>query len=192
MAKFCKKCGVKHANRAFRCAACGTPFPSGRDYPDLMKYTRYILYSILPLAAAILLIIHFTGANAAAKRILKAFEKNDAEAVIEAYPEFWMESDRINKEVVIGETEAGVKLISENLLSYRLLEIADPSYHEQEALMESIRYYAGDDFDEDDVKNVKIVWFAVNMEHANSWSSGAVCFVMIKYDGSWYWWPEGI
>ena len=188
MSKVCPACGVKHKNSAYNCMSCGTPFPSGRTYPDFFKYSKYIFGAVVLVALVVALSLHFLSPETAARRIMNAYRINDVGAVVRACPDFFLESDMLDIEAFIDDMGSSVNQLSELSFGYRVEKTASPSSKEYEALLEQFYYFGGYDFDEDDIKDIKIVWIDTDLEIEGS----IFRFVMIKYGGRWCWWPSSV
>ena len=148
MAKICKNCGVKHENSAKKCAACGTEFNDEHLYAKRKKHIILAVLGVILLAAAITFILYSTGPKAAVRRIMNGYKKADAETVTSYLPEFLLESDKIDGERFLLETEANVKSFSRYLFSFNIEDPGTPSDKEREELIEAFKYYGGDNFDE--------------------------------------------
>ncbi|MBO5702036.1 MAG: hypothetical protein J6S71_06325 [Clostridia bacterium] len=192
MAKICKNCGVKHKNSATYCVMCGEPFYSEQGLKK-RKIHRIIgiVLGVLALTAGVLFI--FTaGPKAAVRRILNGYKRNDPDAVIASYPDFLIESNQVDKDQLILSTQINVKDMSDYIFMYKLGKSEDPSEKEYEELMEAFRFYAGEDFSEDDIQSIKIIWVDYTGNVPAVWPSRAARFIVIKYEGRWYWWPETV
>ena len=192
MAKVCRKCGVKHKNSATYCVMCGTEFYDAEGLKKRrIRRIIGIILGILALAAS-LLFIFTAGPKAAVRRILNGYKRNDPDAVIASYPDFLLESDKIDKDELILSTQINVKDMSDYIFMYKLGKAEDPSEREYEELMETFRYYAGEDFSDGDVQSIKIIWADYTGNVPAVWPSRAARFIVIKYQGRWYWWPETV
>ena len=92
MSKICKNCGVRHENRAKKCAVCGTAFNDAHIYA---KRRRNIILSVVGtilLAAAITFAVYSSTPEAAVRRIMNACERADVDTVVSYYPDFYLES----------------------------------------------------------------------------------------------------
>ena len=183
---------MKHTNSAHVCLGCGTPFPNGRNTPDLFKYLRIVIQSIIPLTAIILLILHFTGPVAAARRVAKAFQKNDTQAVVSYLPDFITESDTVDAQSYVDDIKSGVEQLSSSIRTFRIYESVNPSDSQLEELVEQIRFFAGEDFDLNSIKKVKLVWVKLSLEEGDYIRAYDLQCLMIKYQGRWHWWPYSV
>ena len=193
MSKVCKKCGVKHKNSAYVCMACGEPFEKGRTFPDFYKYSKYIFYGIILALIAVILIIYFTSPETAARSVVKAYKMNDAASVVASVPEFLLESDNFDAERFANDVIYDAIFISYQSFGYRVDNTAPPSAKDRDRIISDLHYYGGDDFDEDELSDITLVWISHDMEYiVGMWQASVVRFVMIKYDGHWYWWPDTV
>ena len=144
------------------------------------------------LAAAIILIIYSTGPKAAVRRIMNAHKQVDAETVISYLPDFLLESDKIDGEKFKMETEATVKGFSRFLFSFNLEKAETPSDREIEELLETFEYFGGENFDESKVRDIKMVWVNYKGNVQGFWPSRGTRFIVFKYEGRWYWWPNNV
>lgn len=192
MSKICKNCGVKHENSAKKCAMCGTEFNDKHIYAKRKKLIILVICGAVLLATAIVFIIYLTGPKAAVRRIMDAHKRVDAETVISYFPDFLLESDKIDGEKFIMETEATVNGFSRYLFSFNLEKAETPSDREIEELLETFEYFGGENFDESEVRDIKMVWVNYKGNVQGFWPSHGTRFIMFKYDGSWYWWPNNV
>ena len=192
MSKVCKKCGIKHKNSATYCVMCGEPFYNEQGLKARnIRRTVGIILGVIALAAA-LLFIFTSGPKAAVRRILNGYKRNDPDAVIASYPDFLLESDKIDKDEFIRSTRQNVKDMSDYIFLYKLGKAEDPSESEREELMETFRFYADEDFSESDIQSIKIIWADYTGNVPAVWPSRAARFIVIKYEGRWYWWPDTV
>lgn len=192
MSKVCQKCGVKHENSAKKCAMCGTEFNDSHIYKKRKKLIILAICGVILLAAATVLIIYSTGPKAAVRRIMNAHKQVDAETVISYYPDFLLESDKIDKEEFLTETEVTVQGFSRYLFSFNLEKAETPSERECEELIETFEYFGGENFDESELGEIKMVWVNYKGNIPGFWPSRGTRFIVFKYEGRWCWWPANV
>lgn len=192
MAKVCKKCGVRHENRALKCVACGFEFNDSRFYA---KRRRIIILSILGtllLTATIAYAVYSSTPQAAVRRIMNACKKADVDTVVSYYPEFYLESDKLDKEKLLLATDFNVKKLSRELYTYYLEDPATPSERTCDELIENLEYYGGENFDREKLGDIKMIWVNYRRDIYYFWPKSSTRFIVYEYDGSWYWWPYNV
>ena len=193
MAKVCKNCGVKYSNSATKCVMCGTEFDDVHIYTKRKKVVIFAIICAVLIAAVVAFTILSTGPKAEVWRIMNAHMRNDADAIIETFPPFLMESDKFDSGAFIVEVKATTRQMSEYIASFNVEKAETPNSMYREEFMEDVLYFANDDFDENDIEDIKIVW--ANYKGGKVYGtlhSRASRFTMVKYQGEWYWWPANI
>ena len=190
MAKVCKVCGVKYRNNAERCVMCKT------EFNDLHIYKRRRRNIILAVCITLLLVstvsyaVYSTTPSAAVRRIMSAYNRADVDEVVSYYPEFYLESDNIDKRRLLLDVETDVKIFSKYLCTYYLESPATPSWKECEKLLEDLRYYGGENFDEEKLGEIKMIWVNFKYDIEGIWPKGSIRFIVFEYEGRWCWLPQ--
>lgn len=192
MSKVCRKCGVRHRNSATKCAMCRTEFNDSHIYAKRRRIIILSICGVLLLSAAIYYAVYSTTPEAAVRRIMNAHNEGDFDTVISYYPDFYLESDKVNKERLLLDAEFGVKKMSKELYTFYLEEPATPSDRECEELLESFRYYGGENFDEEKLGEIKMIWVNYRLDVTYFWPKRGTRFIVFEYDGRWCWWPDNV
>ena len=193
MAKVCKNCGVKYNNSATKCIMCGTEFDDVHIYAKRKKNIIFAIIGAVLVAVVIAFLILSTGPKAEVWRLMNAQMRNDADAMLEKIPSFLMESEKFDSRDFVIEFKATVGQMSKYIVSFNIEKAETPNSMYREELIEAIVYFADDDFNENDIEDIKIIW--VNYEGGKvmgTLHSRATRFTMFKYKGEWYWWPANI
>ena len=186
MAKICSSCGLKHKDSATKCAGCNAPL---EELPVHKKKKVYVILAAILLVligVSTFFIMRYTGPDGTVRRIMRCYSNNDPEGVVDFFPEFLFD-DLITKEVLVDELSKQVKDFSEYVFSYYLEETKSPSTSEMNEIMAQLNSIP--DFDEDQLDDVKYITVNFKGNATYLWTANITRFVMIKYDGSWYWWP---
>ena len=170
--------------------ACGEPFSSGRNKNDVIKYVRIAIPIVVLAVVAVFVVLYLTSPQAAVRRIMDGYRNNDPDAVIESYPEFFMDSVLVDREKWINDIRFSVKVSSQHIHYYELEDPQKPSASERERLMKDFKLYGGFDFDESDIKDIRIIWVNYDVDFGGVLPQAGLRFVMIKYEGRWCWWPD--
>ena len=192
MSKICKNCGVKHENSAKKCAACGAEFNDEHIYAKKKKHFILAICGVFLLATGVGLIAYSTGPRAAVRRIMNAHKRNDFEAVVATFPDFLFESEHLDQNAFMLSTEGVVERFSQYIFSYNIDKAETPSANEREAYIETFRYFGGENFDESEVEDIKMVWVNYKGNIPGFWPSRGTRFIVFKYKGEWCWWPSNI
>lgn len=192
MSKICSNCGVKYSNSAKKCIMCGTEFNDEHIYAKRKRFIILGIVGALLIGAVIALVVFSTGPKAAVRRVMESQKRNDPEATIAMFPSFFVESDLTDKEALLRDVSEMTEALSQYLFSYNIEKAADPTTKEVEEYMEVFRYFGGEDFREEDIEDIKIVWVNYKGNIPSFWPSHATRFVMIKYEGKWCWWPSNV
>ena len=119
--------------------------------------------------------------------------QNDAKSVVASVPAFLLESDNFDAERFANDVIYDAIFISYQSFGYRVDKTASPSTKERDQIISELKYYGGSDFDEGELDEITLVWVSHDMEYiVGMWQASIVRFVMIKYDGHWYWWPDTV
>ncbi len=192
MAKICKQCGVKYSNSTTKCIMCGAEFEDTHVYKARKKYILLGILGALLLGGIVTLLLMFTGPKGAVRRLMAAQTKGDVDAVIAFYPDFLLETDKINwTEYRLG-LERATESTAKYVFSYNIEKAETPNAQEREEMLEIFRYYAGDNFDESSITEMKIIWVNYKSNVQGFWPSHATRFFMFKYQGHWCWWPANV
>ena len=192
MSKLCKQCGVKHRNDAKKCAACGREFNDAHIYA---KRRRIIILSVAAtvlLVAAIAYAVYSSTPEAAVRRIMNACKRADADTVASYYPDFLLESDKVDKTRLLTDTEIEVKYFSKQLYTFYLEDPLTPSERECERLIESFEAVGGENFDKSKLGEIKMVWVNYRLDVYYFWPKRSTRFIVFEYDGRWCWWPDNV
>ena len=192
MAKMCPQCGVKYQNKATKCVMCKIDLSENHGHKIMKKLVFSGIIGIVLVGIAITLVSMLTGPKAAVRRIVEGFKQNDPQSIMAMLPDFVLESDKIDRRELELEMTTDALTLSKFIFSYNIEEVKDPSFQEREKLMEDFRYIAGEDFDDREIKDIKIIWVNYKGDIPGFWPSHATRFTMIKYQGRWYWWPETV
>ncbi len=192
MSKMCPHCGVKYQNSATKCLICKIELPENHGHKKMKKLVFSGIIGIVLVGIAITLVSMLTGPKAAVRRIVEGFKQNDPQAIMAMLPDFVLESDKIDRRELELEMTTDSLTLSKYIFSYNIEEVKDPTSQECEKLMENFRYIAGEDFDDREIKDIKIIWVNYKGDIPGFWPSHATRFTMIKYQGRWYWWPETV
>ena len=190
MAKICKQCNLKYKNRAVTCVSCGSEL-------SMIESTFRIRWSLIYTAIALVLVLattlsvsYFTSPKAAVKKILKAYKGNDVETVVDSFPPFLNYATGLDREALEEYMEKSVKDLSDYITFYHVEDVKKPSSNEREEVLETLSYYKDFGYDEDKLEDIKLVWAGMRGGPVGTCNFTNERFVMIKYDGHWYWWPK--
>ena len=192
VSKVCKNCGVKHRNSATKCAMCRTEFNDSHIYAKRRRIIILSICAVLLIASAIAYTVYSKTPEAAVRRIMKAYEKADVDTVISYYPEFYLESDKVDSRRLRLDIEVDVKSFSRELYTFYLEDSATPSERECEKLIETFRYYGGENFDDNKLGEIKMVWVNYRSDIYYFWPKHGTRFIVFQYDDNWYWWPDNV
>ena len=187
MAKICSNCGLKHKDSATKCAGCNAPL---EELPVHKKKKVYVILAAILLVligVSTFFIMRCTGPDGTVRRIMRCYSNNDPEGVVDFFPEFLFEANWITREMLVDQLSGNVKEISDYMFSYYLEDTKTPSTSEMNEIMAQLNSFP--DFDEDQLDDVKYITVNFKGNATYLWTANDTRFVMIKYDGSWYWWP---
>ena len=192
MAKICTTCGLKYKDSATKCVNCKSELEIIETPQKKKKAIIAICLAAFCLVLALLLtlaLIIFTGPRGRVRYIMNNLRDNDVEAVLDTLPDFLIdENSPYGHEVKLALSRYTSQL-SNYVYSFNTNKTADPSSAQMTELMNSIKKFAGDDFDETLIEDVKIVWVDFRGGIHGFWNSIDSRFIMIKYKGEWCWWP---
>ena len=192
MSKVCRKCGVRHRNSATKCAMCRTEFNDSHIYAKRRRIIILSICAVLLISSAIAYTVYSKTPEAAVRHIMNAHNEGDFDTVISYYPDFYLESDKVNKERLLLDAEFGVKKMSKEIYTFYLEEPATPSDRECEELLESFKYYGGENFDEEKLGEIKMIWVNYRLDVTYFWPKRGTRFIVFEYDGRWCWWPDNV
>ena len=185
MAKYCTQCNLKHSNSAEKCVSCGAELTMRKADVKKKKIIIISLISIFLIAAVIVGIVIFTGPKAKARQIMRNFKQGDTAGVVSSFPDFFVEE--IGRDVLEADLNDVVQIYSDYIFSFAIQEVASPSSREKNNIIESLEAY--EKFDSSKLKDIKIIWLDTKGGIPGFWGATFEKFILIKYDGSWYWWP---
>lgn len=192
MAKICKQCGIKYENSATKCIVCGTEFKDTHIYSRRKKLLIFGIIGVILVLATIFIAILSTTPEAAVWRIMEAHRRNDLDAVVATFPDFLLESEVIDKNKFMLNTQYAMEEFSQYIFSYSIGKAETPNSNEREKYMEIFRYFGGSKFQEDKIEDIKMVWVNYKGNIIGFWPSRGTRFIVFKYDGDWCWWPSNI
>ena len=192
MSKVCKNCGVKHYNSAVRCAMCHTEFNDAHIYAKRRRLIILAVCFTLLIASAISYAVYSKTPQAAVRNIMNAYKKADVDTIVSYYPDFYMESDMIDSEKILLDAQVSVNIFSKQLYTYYLEDPATPSERERNELIETFKYYGGENFDEEKLGEFKMVWVDYRIDIYYFWPKRGTRFIVFEYDGRWCWWPDNV
>lgn len=192
MSKVCKNCGVRHRNSAKKCAMCRTEFNDSHIYKKRRRLIILAVCAVILIASAISYAVYSKTPEAAVRRIMKAYDKGDVDTVLSYYPDFYLESDKLDYELLLLNIDFGVKKMSEELYTFYLEEPATPSERQCDELLEAFKYYGGENFDEKKLGEFKMIWVDYRIDIYYFWPKRATRFIVFEYDGRWCWWPDNV
>lgn len=190
MAKICKQCNLKYKNRAVTCVSCGS---SLEVIESSFKAKWAVIYSAIALVLVLvttLSVSYFTGPKAAVKKILKAYKGNDVETVVDSFPPFLNYATGLDREALEEDMAKSVKELSDYMTFYHVEDVKKPSSSERDEIIETLAYFKDFGYDERKLEDIRLVWSGMRGGDVGTWDFVNERFVMIKYDGRWYWWPK--
>ena len=188
MVKYCTQCNLKHSNSAEKCASCGAELARRESDVKKKKIIIIALISVLLIAAIIAGIVIFTGPKAKFRQIIRAFKSGDVDAVISTMPEFLINSGEID-DYLEGQLPRAVSEWSEFKFSYRIDQCSSPSTKEKYNVINHLNSMEKYGYDSDKLENIKVVMYTITGSAPSNLGSGFDKYILIKYDGVWYWWP---
>jgi hypothetical protein len=171
---------------------CRTEFNDSHIYKKRRRLIALAVCTVLLLTFSISYAAYSRTPEAAVRRIMKAYDKGDFDTVLSYYPEFYLESDKLNHEKLLLDIDFEVKLMEKNLYTFYLEDAATPSERECNELLESFRYYGGESFDEEKLGEIKMVWVNYRLDVYYFWPKHGTRFIVFEYGDQWYWWPDNV
>lgn len=211
MAKFCSNCGTQCEDDAMFCASCGSslnapePEQSAPEQPvseqpktkvdELLarvKLDRPKAIMIGAIAAAVLVLIIlltslFPSPKAVTKKYMSGIKSGNAEAVVNCMPSFLWANDKDKKEDFIDNFEDSFEEMEFEKFTYKITDVEKLEDDEKEDYLEGFEYLEKmlDDFDSDDVTDVRIVKVKVTMKVDGEQETETLELMLIKYKGQW-------
>ena len=192
MAKVCKVCGTKYRNSAKKCVICRTEFNDSHIYAKRRRLITLAVCAMLLIASTIAFVVYSSTPQAAVRRIMNACDNADVDTVVSYYPEFYLESDKVDKRRLLLDTKVEVNIFSQKLYTFYLEDPMTPSEKECEELIEAFKYYGGENFDEDKLGDIKMIWVNYRIDIDYIWPKCSTRFIVFEYDGRWCWWPYNV
>lgn len=189
MAKVCKVCGTRYRNSAKKCVMCRYEFNDSHIYAKRRMRIILAVCATLLLASTISYAVYSATPQAAVRRIMIAIDKADVDTVVSYYPDFYLESDKFEKRRLLLDAETDIKIFSKYLCTFYLEDPVNPSWKECEKLLNDCHYYGGENFDEEKLGEIKLIWVHFKYDIDGIWPKGSIRFIVFEYDGRWCWWP---
>ncbi len=190
MAKYCKQCGVRHKRNASSCGICGAAFEDVRVTIIRRTVILYVVVALIIASLAVALVVTFSGARGAVRKILWYYTQNSPERIVDSYPVFMLEAEGYGRERLIAIISSDVREMSEYLVYMETDSPQPPNERDRDQLLEYFSTDFGDTFDEEKLEDIQYVWVTLEGQTGGVWSRAVTRFTMIKYDGEWYWWPD--
>lgn len=188
MAKYCTQCNLKHSNKADKCANCGAELAVRGSDAKRKKIIITALISMLLIVAIVVGIVILTGPKAKFRQIIRSFKSGDVDAVISTMPEFLINSGEID-DYLEGQLPRAVSEWAEFKFSYNIDQCSSPSTKEKYNVINHLNSMEKYGYDSDKLENIKVVLFSFTGTSPSNLGSGFDKYILIKYDGVWYWWP---
>ncbi len=189
MAKICTQCNLKYSSKALKCVQCGSELEVIQADLKRKRIFIGILAGVLSIALILGAILVFTGPKAKVRGIMRAFRRGDVDAVIETFPDFLLESVDLSEEYLKIQLPDAVTNLSENKFSYNISKIASPSSKEKNSVLEHLDKLGKYGYNPSKLQDIKVAIFTMKGITPGKWYSSFDKFILIKYDGVWYWWP---
>ena len=189
MAKRCPECGVKHSNKALQCLACGAELKSAEDVIEKKKTLIVLISCILLLAAVIISVIYFTGPRAKFRSIMRSYKRGDVDGVMDTFPEFYTNAYDINQFYFDHQLPDFIDSLSELSFSFKINKVSDIPAKDLEHVLAHLEEYRDYGYEPAKLQKVKVVLFTMRGASPGFLGFPADRYIMIKYDGKWYWWP---
>ena len=188
MAKYCTQCNLKYSNSAEKCVSCGAELAVRESDVKKKKIVIIALISVLLIAAIVVGIVIFTGPKAKVRQIIRSFKRGDVDAVISTLPEFLINSGEID-DYLAGQLPMAVSEWSEFKFSYNIDQCSSPSTKERSNVLQHLDSMKKYGYDSNKLEDMKVVLFSFTGTSPSNLGSGFDKYILIKYDGTWYWWP---
>lgn len=185
MAKLCPNCNLKHSNDAEKCVQCGTELEVIKSDVRKKRIIIISIVSIILIALIVGAVIYFTSPEAKVRSILKDFNDGDVEGVINSFPDFFLKSGYLDEEA-FGKN---IAMLSDYMFSYNIDKVVNPSSSDRDTVLTTLSHFEQYGYDASKLQDIKVIWTNMRGGIPGFWGSSFDKFVMIKYDGAWYWWP---
>ena len=189
MAKICTECGLKHDSKAQKCVNCGAVLQIIQKDVNRKRIIIISLVAIVLIVATVLTVSYLSTPEAKVKSIMRSFQNNDVDAVVETFPAFirnFYDEKGIDTDDIFYEWVNG---LSDYIFSYNIDKVASPSTNQKNTILSTFYLYSDYGYDPDDIEDIKLVWLKMRGGTPGLWGSSNNRFVMIKQEGKWYWWP---
>lgn len=189
MAKICTQCNLKHTNDATKCVQCGSELEVIKSDLKKKKIIITSIISILLVAIIIFAVMFFTGPKARVRSVMRNLKNGNSERVVDSCPDFII--DYFGGEDMFEKLlEEYVEVQSEYIVSYNIDKVVSPSSNEKTQILEYLDYFEENGYDESKLDDIKIAWLNIQGGFAPGFlNSNLGRFLLIKYDGRWYWVP---
>lgn len=188
MAKICTQCNLKYSNKSHKCVQCGSELEIIQSDLKKKKILIGILIGLLSVALIVGAVLFFTGPKAKVRSIMRAFKKGDVEAVVETFPDFVVASGDLD-DYLKYQLPSMVSDLSDYKFTYKIDRVADPSSKERNNVLDHMIILEEYGFDPLKFEDIKVVFFTMKGVSPGKWGSSFDKYILIKYDGTWYWWP---
>ena len=189
MSKICTPCNLKYSNSAHKCVNCGSELEIVQADAKRKRIFIASLIGIVLILVIVSSVIYFTGPRAKIKSIMRDFRQGDVDGVIACMPDFLIKSGDLSNDFIPYQLPNVIKTFSEYGFSDNVDKIASPSSKETNYVLTHLEYYRQYGYDPEDLQDIKVVIFSMKGVNPGYWFSMFEKFILIKYDGIWYWWP---
>ncbi len=190
MAKICPQCNLKHHNVADRCFNCGSDLEIiKRDV--IIKRTIIISIIVIIVSLSTLIALNVSSLpETKLMNIVQALNTNDTEGMLKGFPDFvkdyWEDANTLEN----AYFEERVESFSNYLYSFNVFKVAVPSTSQKTDIRTSLAEFTDYGYDSEKLEDIRSIWIEMRVGTIRGfWSTIYEKFVMIKYDGVWYWWP---
>lgn len=192
MTKRCPHCNINYKKSAVKCVSCGCILDEIRmpKKKKIILLTLLITASILLVSFSIAAVISYrTSPRGRVHYVMNQLMDNNVDAVFDALPDFVLDGEVDYNNPDVMHLIAYVEKMSNYVYSFYSTPAVVPNSAQIDELMESIRPFVDEDFDESLVEDVSMVWVDYRGGRRGFWRSVDLRFVMIFYKGEWCWWP---
>ncbi len=196
MSKFCGNCGAVNNDTAVICESCGNSLLASAPVTAKKKSSTGKMAAIAVVAVAVIVLIislFSGGSDKVVKKIVKAYDNEDAEALMKLYPEFMADGFEDNiEETSEAQIEGFYLLLSladidtdDVKLSYKIKDEDKYDKDELEDLAEEFEEYF-DDFEEKKLKAAIDYEVDVTIKSDGEEEEMELIVHAFKYGGKWY------